>query len=89
VTEKSGRTVSYSYDNLYRLTNETIASDPNAMNGSISYVYDAVGNCTQKTNTPPGYVGGLFNYNANDQLSTDSYDDCQTCVGMAICWKRE
>jgi len=59
--------VSYAYDNLYRLTNETIAGDPHAMNGAVSYVYDPVGDRMQKTSTLPGYPGGLSNYNANDQ----------------------
>jgi YD repeat-containing protein len=31
VTELSGRTVNYSYDNLYRLTSETIVGDANRM----------------------------------------------------------
>lgn len=74
VTEQSGRTVNYGYDDLYRLTSETIANDPNGMNGSVSYSYDPVGNRTQKVSTLPGYPGGLINYNANDQLSTDTYD---------------
>src|SRR3981189_1371090 len=51
-----------------------IASDPNAMNGAVSYTYDPVGNRTQKVSTLPGYPGGLTNYNANDQLATDTYD---------------
>ncbi len=38
------------------------------------YTYDPVGNRTQKVSTLPGYPGGLTNYNANDQLSTDTYD---------------
>jgi len=42
--------------------------------GGIGYSYDAVGNRTQKTSTLPGFPGGLTNYNANDQISTDSYD---------------
>jgi len=86
VTELSGRTVNYGYDSIYRLTSETIAGDPNAMNGAVSYVYDAVGNRTQKTllrrapsraraRTLPGYPGGLSNYNANDELATDTYDN--------------
>jgi len=33
-----------------------------------------VGNRTQKVSTIPGFPGGLTNYNANDQLSTDTYD---------------
>jgi RHS repeat-associated protein len=45
------------------------------VNGAASYVYDAVGDRTQKTSTIPGFPGGLTNYNANDQLSTDTYDN--------------
>ena len=74
VTELNGRNVSYGYDNIYRLTSETIASDPAAVNGAVSYTYDAVGNRTQKVSSLPGYPGGLSNYNANDQLTTDTYD---------------
>jgi len=37
--------------------------------------YDPVGNRTQKVSTLPGYPGGTSNYNANDQLSTDTYDN--------------
>ena len=43
VSELSGRTVNYGYDNLYRLTSETIASDPHSINGAVSYTYDSVG----------------------------------------------
>jgi len=67
--------VNYGCDSIYRLTSETIASDPNSVNGAASYVYDAVGNRTQKTSTIPGFPGGLTNYNANDQLATDTYDN--------------
>jgi len=77
VTELSGRVVNYAYDNLYRLTGETISCGtgiPACAAGSIGYSYDAVGNRTQKTSTLPGFPGGLTNYNANDQISTDSYD---------------
>jgi RHS repeat-associated protein len=66
--------MNYGYDSIYRLTRETIAGDPNAVNGTVSYVYDAVGNRTQKVSTLPGYPGGLSNYNANDELATDTYD---------------
>jgi RHS repeat-associated protein len=81
VAELSGRTVNYGYDNLYRLTTETIAADPSAINGAVSYVYDPVGNRTQKVSTLPGYPGGLLNYNANDQLTTDGYDANGNTVG--------
>src|SRR5438445_598627 len=40
----------------------------------VSYTYYPSGNRTQKTSTLPGMPGGLSNYNANDQLSTDTYD---------------
>ena len=36
------------------LTSETIAADLNAVNGSISYAYDPVGNRLQKTSTLAG-----------------------------------
>jgi hypothetical protein len=44
------------------------------MNGQVTYGYDPVGNRTQKVSTLLGYPGGLINYNANDQLTTDTYD---------------
>jgi YD repeat-containing protein len=47
--------------------------------------YDAVGNRTQKVSTLPGFPGGLTNYNANDQLSTDTYDsDGNTMVSNGV-----
>jgi len=75
VAEQSGRTVNYSYDDLYRLTNETIASDPSGINGAVNYTYDPVGNRKQMTSTLPGVVAGLFNYDANDRFTAgDTYD---------------
>jgi YD repeat-containing protein len=50
VTELSGRTVQYGYDDLYRLTSETIAA-ATSQNGTISYSYDSVGNRKQITST--------------------------------------
>ncbi|HEV3317820.1 MAG TPA: hypothetical protein VG488_12655 [Candidatus Angelobacter sp.] len=41
VVEVSGRTVNYGYEDLYRLTNETIAGAA-AQNGTITYQYDPV-----------------------------------------------
>lgn len=80
-TELSGRKVNYSYDNVYRLTSETIAGDPYAMNGAVSYSYDAVGNRLQKTSTLPGFAGASSTYNTNDELSTDQYDAEGNTVG--------
>jgi hypothetical protein len=39
-----GRTLTWSYDGIYRLTNETISSDPTGKNGSVGYGLDPVGN---------------------------------------------
>jgi len=37
------REINYAYDNLYRFTGETIAGDPNGVNGAVGCVYDPVG----------------------------------------------
>jgi RHS repeat-associated protein len=74
VAELSGRTVSYTYDGLYRLTNETIASDPGGINGSIGYVYDAVGNRLSRTSTVAPVPPTTYSYDANDRLTSDTYD---------------
>ncbi|GEM_PF-2342794 len=75
MAEQSGRTVNYTYDNLYRLTNETVALDPANVNGAVNYTYDAVGNRKQMASTLPGVAAGLWNYDANDRLTAgDTYD---------------
>ncbi|MGH9762798.1 MAG: hypothetical protein ACREAC_18400, partial [Blastocatellia bacterium] len=76
VQELSGRTVNYSYDDIYRLTAETISSDPTtANNGNISYAYDAVGNRQSRTSTIAAVPSvASSSYDADDRLSTDSYD---------------
>ncbi len=73
VAELSGRTLNYGYDNLYRLTSETIAGAA-SQNGAISYVYDAVGNRQTMASTVPAIPAGMFFYDANDRLTTDAYD---------------
>lgn len=74
VSELSGRNVHYTYDNIYRLTSETIGSDLAGENGAIGYTYDAVGNRLQRTSTVPAIPAGLSNYDTNDRLTTDTYD---------------
>jgi RHS repeat-associated protein len=75
VTEFSGRKVTYGYDNLYRLTGGTIASDPNGINGAVNYIYDSVGNRKQITSTLAPVPEGLWNYDANDRFTAgDTYD---------------
>ncbi len=74
VTELSGRTVNYTYDDLYRLTNETIAHDTHGINGSVGYGYDAVGNRLSRTSSVAGVSSQNSTYDANDRLSSDTYD---------------
>jgi len=73
VVEKDGRAANYVYDDLYRLTSETIANSAN--NGSIGYQYDAVGNRLQRTSTVSAVPNQTSTYDANDRLNSDTYDD--------------
>jgi RHS repeat-associated protein len=67
---------SYTYDSIYRLTQESLASaGVQAENGALTYGLDPVGNRQTLTSTlsaiatqPP------MSYNANDRLLTNSYD---------------
>jgi RHS repeat-associated protein len=74
VVELSGRTVNYGYDDLYRLTSETI-SGAASQNGTIAYQFDLVGNRKQLSSTVAAIPSGLMNYDANDRLGTDVYDN--------------
>jgi RHS repeat-associated protein len=65
IEELSGRTTRYSYDDLYRLTGESI-SDSQHGDYSASYQYDTVGNRTYST------IDGVqtaYSYDANDRLT--------------------
>jgi len=73
-TELNNRTTQWSYDGIYRLTNETVASDPNHVNGSVAYSLDPVGNRLSDTSSLAGINSGSFGYNANDEVSTETYD---------------
>jgi len=75
VTENNGRIVNYTYDALYRLTNETVTgATPAAGNGSVGYAYDAVGNRLSRISSLAAVVSATSAYDANDRLTTDSYD---------------
>jgi len=63
------RTNSWAYDSLYRLTTETISGM-----GSLSYVYDPVGNRTSRSSHVSGIPTTTYSYDANDRLQTDTYD---------------
>src|SRR5262249_42109588 len=76
--------VNYGYDDIYRLTSETISSDPTtANNGSVNYSYDAVGNRLARNSTIAAVPSTTSTYNANDQLASDSYDANGSTTGSA------
>ncbi|SPF46817.1 hypothetical protein SBA4_3570016 [Candidatus Sulfopaludibacter sp. SbA4] len=77
VTESSGRVSNWTYDGIYRLTNETISLDPMNKNGSVNYGLDPVGNRLSQSAAPAlaGLLPGNFTYDANDRLSTETYDN--------------
>jgi len=78
VAELSGRSVTYGYDDLYRLTGESITcgtAAPGCVSGNVNYTFDNVGNRKQLNSTLPAIAAtGLLNYDANDRTSTDPYD---------------
>jgi RHS repeat-associated protein len=72
--EGNGRSLTWNYDGIYRLTNESINSDPTNNNGTISYALDAVGNRLSQTSSLPGINSGSWGYNADDEISSETYD---------------
>ncbi len=72
--ESSGRTLNWSYDGIYRLTNETISLDPHSINGSVGYGLDPVGNRQSQTSSIAGIGTGSFTYDPDDRLNTETYD---------------
>jgi YD repeat-containing protein len=79
VTEQNGRKVEYEYDDLYRLTKETIFAPAGAVERTISYGYDAVGNRLTKTDS----VGGVtaYTYDDNDRLLKEELRQNGVLVG--------
>jgi RHS repeat-associated protein len=75
VTESSGRTINWTYDGIYRLTNETISLDPHSKNGSVGYGLDPFGNRLSQNSTLPGISTGSFTFDPDDRLSTETYDN--------------
>jgi RHS repeat-associated protein len=69
-----GRAIAYTYDDLYRLTDEAIVDGVNG-NRTSHYVYDAVGNRDSKT------INGTtttYAYDANDRLLTEKVGTATT-----------
>jgi RHS repeat-associated protein len=73
VTELSGRNVNWTYDNLWRLTNETIGGTPGT-NGSLGYNYDNAGNRLSRSSSVTGIANQTNTYDNNDRLLSDGWD---------------
>ncbi len=77
ISELGGRTISHTYDHLYRLTGESIAGSTLLPTGQVIYTYDKVGN--RLTRSSSGSLNALLpsqahTFNVNDQLDHHSYD---------------
>jgi RHS repeat-associated protein len=64
----SSQTYAWSYDNIYRLTNEIAG-----MFGSVAYRYDVVGNRTNRNSSITVLTNQNFAFTTNDWLVGDSY----------------
>jgi RHS repeat-associated protein len=72
----------YGYDGIYRLTGETISG---ASSGTVNYNYDPVGNRLMRSSTLPALASQNFSYDADDHLSTDTYDaNGNTLIGAGF-----
>jgi RHS repeat-associated protein len=75
VSELGGRTATYTVDDLYRLTSESIAGDPHGINGNLSYSYDAVGNRLNRISSLTPLQSQATTFDANDRITSDVYDN--------------
>ena len=73
VMELSGRSVTWGFDGIYRLTGETVTGDSH-YNGSVSYGLDPVGNRLSASSSLHGVGSAGFSYNADDQILGETYD---------------
>jgi RHS repeat-associated protein len=75
------RQLAYSYDNVDRLTTETVTDNDNAFGGSYSrsYQYDSVGNRSQQSHTANNQTfTTTYSYDVNDQLQSETTSGVQT-----------
>lgn len=85
VTELDGRTMTYAYDALYRLTSENVTGDPISVgNGTIAYTYDAMGNRLSRNSTIAAVPSETYSYDANDRLISDTYDANGNTIGSDV-----
>ncbi len=66
--------MTWTYDGVYRLTGETIASAPSNKNGTVSYGLDPAGNRSTDSSSLSGVPSGSWSYNADDEVSSETYD---------------
>jgi RHS repeat-associated protein len=59
---------------MHRLTQETISLAPSGHNGNVGYGLDPVGNRLSEVSSLEGVSSGSFSFNADDELSSESYD---------------
>ncbi len=69
IVNGTSRSYAWSYDSIYRLTNEVVGGL-----GSLGYGYDAVGNRTNRSGSLGSLGAQTPTYDTNDWLTTDSYD---------------
>jgi RHS repeat-associated protein len=72
--ELGGRTVNWTYDGIYRLTNEAVTGDTSGENGAVGYTLDPVGNRSQDTSSLNGVSPGNWTYNSDDEVNSETYD---------------
>jgi RHS repeat-associated protein len=69
----TGRSVEYTYDILYRLTQEKIDEPDDVKDQTIAYVYDAVGNRMSRESTiGTERTTTTYSYDTNDRLLTEA-----------------
>jgi len=75
MVEATGRTVSYTLDNQYRLTQETISGEANPLlNGTSDWEYDLVGNRLSQLSDIDQIANASETYSDNNWLDTHTYD---------------
>ena len=77
VLENSGRKVNYTYDDLYRLTQEAI-DEVSADDRTLDYNYDRVGNRLGKKETSGTTTRADYGYDANDRLLWEKVNGATT-----------
>jgi RHS repeat-associated protein len=75
------------------LTSETVAGDPSAIDGAVSYIYDSVGNRQRRDGTLGPVSAQVSGFNVNDQIACEQYDlngnVIQDCDGSTFTWDFE